>query len=398
MVASRGALNRFWESAAAGESRWIQSRWRSSKTIDFLTIEMGVMEQQNEWKCAIIGAGSIGNHMANAARTLGWSVLMVDRDSAALSRTKTQIYPDRYGSWDEEIVLCEGIEQVSGAFDLIVVGTPPSTHLGLAVQALELNPRAVLIEKPLTSPEAPGPQDYAFLRKNIQSRVFVGYQHSVSESVEFFLQIANAEEFGQPLRLEVDILEHWQGIFQAHPWLKGPQDSYLGSWKEGGGALSEHSHGLNLWQHIARSLGQGEVIDFTSSFTFTSENGREYDRAVRLELCTSEGLRGSCSQDVITSPAKKAAKLQGSAGYVEVQFSPVNDRVLWSNSSGGEYQRDFAKSRPSDFIRELSHIQSAVESASLSPLDLIHGRATSDLIATIFKDQWINPPEGSRDH
>ncbi len=30
----------------------------------------------------------------------------------------------------------------------------------------------------------------------------------------------------------------------AHPWLAGPQDSYLGFWRRGGGASGEHSHAI----------------------------------------------------------------------------------------------------------------------------------------------------------
>ena len=48
-------------------------------------------------KIKIYGAGSIGNHLANASRTLGYSVDICDIDPAALERTKTQIYPSRYG-------------------------------------------------------------------------------------------------------------------------------------------------------------------------------------------------------------------------------------------------------------------------------------------------------------
>ena len=34
----------------------------------------------------ILGAGSIGNHLSNAARQLGWSVTLSDVDPAALRR------------------------------------------------------------------------------------------------------------------------------------------------------------------------------------------------------------------------------------------------------------------------------------------------------------------------
>ncbi len=37
----------------------------------------------------IVGAGSIGNHLAHAARTRGWLVTLTDIDRAALERAAT---------------------------------------------------------------------------------------------------------------------------------------------------------------------------------------------------------------------------------------------------------------------------------------------------------------------
>jgi len=54
-------------------------------------------------KVKIIGAGSIGNHLAQACRRIGWEVTVVDKDQAAIERMKNEIYPKRYGSWDENI-------------------------------------------------------------------------------------------------------------------------------------------------------------------------------------------------------------------------------------------------------------------------------------------------------
>ena len=42
----------------------------------------------NTRKIKIIGAGSIGNHFANAAIKLGWDVSIFDVDKEALQRTK----------------------------------------------------------------------------------------------------------------------------------------------------------------------------------------------------------------------------------------------------------------------------------------------------------------------
>ena len=53
----------------------------------------------------IFGAGSIGNHLAHASRKIGWDVSICDLDPEALKRTRNEIYPGRYGEWDDNISL-----------------------------------------------------------------------------------------------------------------------------------------------------------------------------------------------------------------------------------------------------------------------------------------------------
>ena len=49
----------------------------------------------------IYGAGSIGNHLTHASRRMGWEVTVCDVSATALDRMRNQIYPSRYGIWDE---------------------------------------------------------------------------------------------------------------------------------------------------------------------------------------------------------------------------------------------------------------------------------------------------------
>jgi len=110
-------------------------------------------------KVKIFGAGSIGNHLANASRSLGWSVDLCDVDEAALARTQTQIYPSRYGGWDDAIRLFKNDEAPVERYDLICVGTPPESHIALARQAIEERPKAILVEKPFCTPGLNGAQE-----------------------------------------------------------------------------------------------------------------------------------------------------------------------------------------------------------------------------------------------
>ena len=81
----------------------------------------------------IFGAGSIGNHLSQASRRMGWEVIVVDRDPAALERMRTDIYPKRYGAWDAAIEQFASGKEPKGGFDIIFIGTPPDTHMALAL-------------------------------------------------------------------------------------------------------------------------------------------------------------------------------------------------------------------------------------------------------------------------
>jgi len=105
------------------------------------------------FKVKIFGAGSIGNHLTQAARRMGWSVDICDIDPEALKRTKNDIYPDRYGEWDDEIGLYNCDNVPVGGYDLIVIGTPPDSHMKLARSAIKEGAKAVLVEKPLCTPD-----------------------------------------------------------------------------------------------------------------------------------------------------------------------------------------------------------------------------------------------------
>ena len=82
---------------------------------------------------------------------MGWDVSIFDVDKEALQRTKNKIYPSRYGSWDRRIKLLE--TNNNQKYDLIIVGTPPDKHLEVAHQELNSKPDALLIEKPLCTPD-----------------------------------------------------------------------------------------------------------------------------------------------------------------------------------------------------------------------------------------------------
>lgn len=317
----------------------------------------------------VIGAGSIGNHLTQAARRMGWHVTVVDRDQAALDRMKEDIYPARYGSWDSGIERHIAGQEPKGGYDIIMIGTPPDARIPVAMEQLKEKPKLMLLEKPLCGPEAKGLKQLIAKAKKQKTILLVGYDHGVAASTNFVVDLLQKKTIGTPITIDVEFREHWEGIFKAHPWLSGPQDSYLAYISRGGGASGEHSHALHLWQYLARMAGLGTWRDMTAVYDMRKEKKTEYDAIASFSFVTDKNRIGRVIQDVVTKPTRKWARIQGDSGYIEWHCNgdPRGDVVRWT-SGGDEQVKIFEKKRPDDFYREVLHID-AVLSKKIKPTD-----------------------------
>jgi predicted dehydrogenase len=355
----------------------------------------------------IYGAGSIGNHLAHACRTKGWDVFMSDIDPGALKRTQQDIYPSRYGRWDPGIRL-SGPDAISdGVFDVVIIGTPPDTHVSLATQVLKNNPpKVLLIEKPLCTPSLEGVQEIVDLQKVTGSFVAVGYNHTLTENSRRAAQILAGNTIGDPITISARFREHWGGIFAAHPWLSGPEDTYLGFFERGGGASGEHSHAINIWQHFAHLVGAGRIVEISAKMDMVADGAVRYDRICLVSVKTEAGLVGDIVQDVVTEPAQKAARIQGTKGFLEwlVNSDEDHDAVRYWDGKGKVTEETIRKTRPDDFKGEIDHLEDILNGGDIagSPILLQRGLDTMLVIAAVHvshqhkKTVRINYDEGYR--
>lgn len=336
-------------------------------------------------KVKIYGAGSIGNHLAYACRNKNWDVLICDVDPKALHRTKTDIYPARYGKWDDNIRLAALDKIADEKFDLVIIGTPPDIHIDLALRVLrEESPRVILIEKPLCGPSLKGCDDLLKLANDKGTFVMVGYNHILTQNTLMAEKILEDRFLGAPLTIVAMFREHWGGIFKAHPWLSGPEDSYLGYSERGGGASGEHSHAINIWQHFAHLLNLGRIIEVSAMLDMVDDGKVKYDRICQLNVKTETGLVGNIVQDVVTEPAEKNLRIQGSSGFLEwyVNLNKTNDALRYGNVRGEVQEKLIPKNRPDDFKGEINHIMDIIEGKVVeSPISLERGLETMLVVA-----------------
>ena len=343
-------------------------------------------------KAKIFGAGSIGNHLANACRQVGWEVSMVDADSEALERTKNDIYPKRYGQWDESIKLYTLSDMPVDGFDVILIGTPPDKHLSVAMEVLKKEaPKVLQIEKPLCSPTLEGLADFiAEAKKHPQTAIVVGYDHILAENTSKTEEILKQGIFNDLRSLDCEFRSHWANIFKAHSWLVGPQDTYLGFWRRGGGAGGEHSHGINLWQHLAHFAGFGRVKEVCATFKYVQKDGADYDESCFINLTTEKGLVGRLAQDVITFSKRKFATMQFSNGYLEWHndVTKTTDQVIVHKNGEEKQVIEISKTRPEEFIREIKHLEKILNgeiSINDSPVRLERGVETMLVLAAAHR-------------
>jgi predicted dehydrogenase len=305
----------------------------------------------------VIGAGSIGIHLSQAARRMGWDVVVADANPDALKRMP-DIYATRYGSWDPAIQTYVSGAEPKGGFDVIAIGTPPDVRLKLAREALKEQPKVLQLEKPLCAPTLEGLNEF-LTEYQAQSKTvaLVGYDHAVAESVGYAADVIRSGELGDIETVDVGFREHWKGIFAAHPWLKGPEDTYLGYWRRGGGAGCEHSHALHLFLCFAQVCNLGSIVAQTSALDMRTIGKAEYDAVCALQFKTDKGRVGRVVQDVVTHPTQKRIYVQGTKGSVEVLINGVPEGDLVRTGRGAVVEEKiFAKKRPDDFYREMLHI------------------------------------------
>lgn len=312
-------------------------------------------------KVKIYGAGSIGNHLAHACRNKGWDVLICDVDPEALERTKNDIYPARYGDWDEAIRLATLENLPDEDVDVAIIGTPPDSHLSIAKSVLTTRPpKALLIEKPVCTPSLEGAQEVLDMAHAAGTFACVGYNHTLTENTTRSAKILAENSIGHPVTISAKFREHWGGIFRAHPWLSGPQDTYLGFSERGGGACGEHSHAINIWQHFAYLCGMGRIIEVSAMLDVVVEDaGAKYDRVCLIHVKTERGFVGDIAQDVVTEPAQKMVRIQGSEGYLEwiCNIESGRDAVISWNGKKQPFKEMIEKTRPDDFKGEIDHIE-----------------------------------------
>lgn len=342
----------------------------------------------------IFGSGSIGNHFANACRKMKFAVNVTDVSSDALLRMKNKIYPSRYLKWDNKIKLINysNVFQLKKKFDLIIIGTPPATHLRLIEKISKyLNFEKLLVEKPFTTYKLNFNQKKIKLLTN-KKKIFVGYNHSISESFSYFKKLTKKINKKNIKLIEVNWREGWKGILKAHFWNSDEFSSYLGDLSKGGGSIHEHSHGIHLLVCLSKILNfkiPNKMTKFKSIRYNHKNKNIYYDNYFNVNW-ECDGFVINYITDLISEPANKSISIYTSKTKYELIFNYnkkydlVKKTIIKSDLVKSKY---FKKKRSTDFINEIIHINKINNNKKYlnSFINITKGMETQYLINSIAK-------------
>ncbi len=328
-------------------------------------------------KVCILGAGSVGVHYARAWSKVGAHVDVYDISEAAIERFSELVWPERYAEPVPHTVKLKFLDHdrfVEGKYDLAVVGTPPSSHAVLLKNILRTRAaRQVSIQKPISTPRVEDIRQFLLLEqqaKSLNVNLFSGYNHRHSPAMTELIRALSAFETCRldSVKIRVEWRESWTGILNAHPWLNGPKDSYLGYTELGGGACFEHSHGLDLGLFIWGLVGGAAPKALSMDFDW-AEDG-DYDRAVNIALHDSSvGVSLEVKQNVFDQDSSKRISVELGREELEASFSSRTDNFTHRDNGSPIHSIEVTKNREADFDNEIR----AISLFNNSPVEMMNG-------------------------
>ena len=343
------------------------------------------MKNKKIKKILIFGAGSVGTHHANAARTLCCDVTICDTNLLQFNYMKNILYPNRYGKWDNKIefISYNKIFKSNNSYDLIIIGVPPKNHLMLIKKCFDnLNFKKILVEKPLCVFN----QNFSFIKKRkYKDKIYCGFNHSISRSFLFLTDLISRKKIGKIKKVEINWKEDFKLILRAHPWLKNINQSYLSNLKIGGGGSHEYSHAIHL-AIILRKMLLRNKISIRKNIVYKKNAKIFYDSKTQITLY--DNLREiNLNIDTISNPCKKNIILFGDKGKIlwERKIEKNYEKVEIRNSKNTK-SKLFKLTRRDDFINQIKCLLfKKIRYNDISNINSNSAMQVMDLLRKIFR-------------
>ena len=220
--------------------------------------------------------------------------------------------------------LDEAMRGEQGRLTGVIVASPPIHHVEQALAALEAG-TPVLLEKPV-SPDLASARRLADAVKSTGAPLLLGYTWRWWPPLADVRRMLAEDAIGQLRYVRFVMSAH---LADWHPWERY-QDFFMASRAQGGGALLDESH----WVDLALWLF-GPPREVVAQVDKISDLEIDSDDNVDMMLSYDGGLRVSLHLDLYGRPHEKSIRFTGERGTLQWTAEP--NRLAVSHDSAGTW-------------------------------------------------------------
>ena len=266
-------------------------------------------------KILVVGCGSIGErHIRNLKRLSVDKIIACDTNPERLALMK-----GKYGIIQETYTeLQEAMDQ---GIDAVLICTPPSTHVPLALKAIDYNAH-VFIEKTMSN-SVDGVDELIKRASKNGLIICVGYNFRFHQGLKLVKDKVDGEEIGKIFFARA---EFGQYLPDWRPW-QDYRQSYTAKKDLGGGIILDGSHEIDYMRWL---LGEVEEI-----FCFAGKISNlevETEDVAEILLKLKSGAIGEIHLDFVRPGYSRTCELIGEEGVIVWDYSGKLVRIYSSKT------------------------------------------------------------------
>jgi predicted dehydrogenase len=312
----------------------------------------------------IIGSGSVGKRHARNLAALGCRISCVDprAERRAELAAETPVV-GAYATAEEALK--------AGELYGVVVASPTAYHPANTIAALEAK-LPVLLEKPVAKTAAEAKSMLA-AEKRTGVPVLLGYTWRWWPPLRRLRALLEEKTIGTVRHVQFHMSAH---LADWHPW-EPYQEFFMASAAQGGGALLDESHWIDLMVWLfgkpQQLIGRVEKI---------SDLDIDADDNVDVLAAYENGLRVSLHLDLYGRPHEKFIRFIGEGGTLMWSADP--NRIVFSSDAAQNWQEQiFANERNDMFVEVAKEFLEVVAGRAEPSCTLAEGVGVMELIEAV---------------
>jgi len=316
-------------------------------------------------KILVIGCGSIGErHIKNLQKISAGEILAYDeyiqRAILVQERYKMKIFKD----------LKEALNQNP---DIVFVCTPPSSHIEIALEAINANAH-VFIEKPL-SHNLDKVDDLIKKANEKNLIIFVGYNFRYQKGMKLVKKYIDEGKIGKIITARA---EFGQYLPDWRPW-QDYKKSYTAKKELGGGIILDGSHELD---YIRWLIGEPEnifcIADKLSNLEVETEDVAD------IILKSQNGAICSIHMDFVRPEYSRYCEIIGEKGIIYWDYEEKIIKIYYPETKNWDII-ETSDETDDMYINEIKHLIKCIKNKEKPLTDGIEGKKTLELALAALK-------------